>query len=123
MIDPIALSQDLIRCPSITPLNEGALEILEQNLTHLGFACERLDFEGIGNLYARKGSGYPHLCFAGHTDVVPLGDATLWTHAPFQGEVKDGKLWGRGAADMKCAIAAFIGAIEDFVEKNSFQGT
>jgi succinyl-diaminopimelate desuccinylase len=122
MIDPIALSQDLIRCRSITPLNEGALEIVEHHLTSLGFTCERFDFEGIGNLYAHKGSGRPHLCFAGHTDVVPLGEKSLWTHDPFQGEIKDGKLWGRGAADMKCAIAAFISALSSFFESNSCQG-
>jgi len=110
-IDPIKLSQDLIRCPSITPQNEGALEILENKLSTLGFSCERFDFEGICNFYARKGSGSPHLCFAGHTDVVPLGDASLWTHPPFQGEIHDNQLWGRGAADMKCAIAAFVSAL------------
>ena len=122
-MDPIVLSQELIRCASITPQNEGALEVLEKHLTDLGFTCERLDFEDIGNLYARKGSGGPHLCFAGHTDVVPLGEASLWTHDPFQGEIKDGQLWGRGAADMKCAIAVFISALAQFFEKDSFQGT
>ncbi len=110
-IDPVKLSQDLIRCPSITPQNEGALEILETALSSLGFTCERLDFEGICNLYARKGSGTPHFCFAGHTDVVPLGEAALWTHPPFEGQIQDNKLWGRGAADMKCAIAAFVSAL------------
>jgi len=122
-MNPITLSQELIRCPSITPQNEGALEVLEKHLTGLGFTCERLDFEGIGNLYARKGSGHPHLCFAGHTDVVPLGEASLWTHDPFQGEIKDGQLWGRGAADMKCAIAAFISALSRFLKEDPFQGT
>lgn len=110
-MDPIALSQALIRCPSITPLNEGALEVVEAALLPLGFICERFDHEGVGNLYATLGSGAPHLCFAGHTDVVPLGDATLWTCDPFGGEIKDGQLWGRGASDMKCAIACFISAI------------
>ncbi len=119
-IDPIKLSQDLIRCPSITPQNAGALEVLEHALTSLGFACERFDFEGICNLYAKKGSGSPHLCFAGHTDVVPLGDAALWTHPPFQGDIHDGQLWGRGAADMKCAIAAFVSAL---AQHTIFQGT
>jgi succinyl-diaminopimelate desuccinylase len=84
---------------------------VERALKTLGFVCERFDFEGICNLYARKGSGSPHLCFAGHTDVVPLGEAGLWTHDPFQGTIEDGHLWGRGAADMKCAIAAFLGAL------------
>ncbi|HUX80206.1 MAG TPA: succinyl-diaminopimelate desuccinylase [Alphaproteobacteria bacterium] len=122
-IDPVSLSQKLIRCPSVTPKNEGALEILEDSLSALGFTCERFDFEGIVNLYAHKGSGRPHLCFAGHTDVVPVGEATLWAHSPFQGEIKDGQLWGRGSADMKCAIACFISALSGFLEQNSFQGT
>lgn len=122
-IDPIKLSQDLIHCQSITPRNDGALEVLEKALTSLGFACERFDFEGIGNLYAKKGSGSPHLCFAGHTDVVPLGDAKLWQHDPFQGEVQDGQLWGRGAADMKCAIACFVSAIAQAFEDKPFSGT
>src|ERR1700722_16930303 len=122
-MDAISLSQELIRCPSITPQNEGALEVLEKYLISLGFTCERLDFEGIGNLYACKGTGHPHLCFAGHTDVVPIGEGSLWTHDPFRGEIRDGQLWGRGAADMKCAIAAFIKALALFFEKRSFQGT
>ncbi len=114
MIDPIALSQELIRCPSVTPRNEGALEVIERHLVNLGFTCERLDFEGICNLYASKGEGFPHFCFAGHTDVVPIGEKTLWTNDPFEGVIKDGKLWGRGASDMKCAIAAFISALSEF---------
>lgn len=113
-MDPIKLSQDLIRCPSITPHNAGALEIVEKHLISLGFICERLDFEGIANLYAQKGAGRPRLCFAGHTDVVPVGAETLWTENPFEGTIKDGQLWGRGAADMKCAIAAFLSALSDF---------
>ena len=122
-IDPITLSQDLIRCPSITPKNEGALECLEEALTSLGFSCERMDFEGIGNLYAYKGKGHPHLCFAGHTDVVPLGEASLWTHEPFEGIIAEDILWGRGAADMKCAVAAFVGALSCFLKDHSFEGT
>ena len=113
-MDPIKLSQDLIRCPSITPHNAGALEIVEKHLISLGFICERLDFEGIANLYAQKGAGRPRLCFAGHTDVVPVGAENLWTENPFEGTIKDGQLWGRGAADMKCAIAAFLSALSDF---------
>jgi succinyl-diaminopimelate desuccinylase len=113
-MDPIKLSQDLIRCPSITPHNAGALEVVERHLISLDFTCERLDFEGIANLYAQKGNGRPRLCFAGHTDVVPVGAENLWTENPFEGTIKDGQLWGRGAADMKCAIAAFISALSDF---------
>lgn len=122
-MDAINLSQELLRCPSITPHNEGALEAVEKHLTQLGFTCERLDFKGIVNLYASKGSGHPHLCFAGHTDVVPLGDASLWTQDPFKGEVKEDKLWGRGAADMKCAIAAFISAVAEFLQTTPLTGT
>ena len=113
-MDPIKLSQDLIRCPSITPHNAGALEIVEKHLKSLGFSCERLDFQGIANLYAQKGAGRPRLCFAGHTDVVPVGAENLWTEDPFEGTIKDEQLWGRGAADMKCAIAAFLSALSDF---------
>ncbi|MBX9786618.1 MAG: succinyl-diaminopimelate desuccinylase [Alphaproteobacteria bacterium] len=113
-MDPIKLSQDLIRCPSITPHNAGALEIVEKHLISLSFTCERLDFEGIANLYAQKGAGRPRLCFAGHTDVVPVGAENLWTEKPFEGKIKDEQLWGRGAADMKCAIAAFLSALSDF---------
>ena len=122
-MDPIALSQDLIRCPSITPLNEGALEVVERALASLGFACERFDHKGIVNLYATLGAGSPHLCFAGHTDVVPLGDAALWTCDPFAGEIKDGQLWGRGASDMKCAIACFVSAIAAFLRDKQLSGT
>lgn len=118
-MDPVLISQELIRCQSITPQNEGAMEVVETYLKQLGFTCERFDFEGIVNLYAHRGSGRPHLCFAGHTDVVPLGEISLWKHQPFQGEIKDGQLWGRGAADMKCAIAAFISALSDFKAEGS----
>ncbi|MBY0500733.1 MAG: succinyl-diaminopimelate desuccinylase [Alphaproteobacteria bacterium] len=123
MIDPLLLSQKLISCPSITPKNEGALEILEDSLYALGFTCERFDFEGIVNLYAYIGSGHPHLCFAGHTDVVPLGEASLWTHPPFQGVIHNDRLWGRGTADMKCAIACFISALSRFLNEKPFKGT
>ena len=119
--DPVRLAQELIRCPSITPVDAGALDVLERTLSRAGFACHRLPFEEHGtpridNLYARIGSGAPHLCFAGHTDVVPPGDETLWRHPPFAGEIADGVLYGRGASDMKGAIAAFIAAALDYVE-------
>jgi succinyl-diaminopimelate desuccinylase len=111
--DPIALSQALIRCPSVTPADAGALSVLEASLTPLGFACHRQRFEESGmasieNLYARIGTQGPNLCFAGHSDVVPPGDAKLWRHDPFAAVIEDGTLYGRGAADMKSAIAAFI---------------
>jgi succinyl-diaminopimelate desuccinylase len=113
--DPIALSQALIRCPSVTPADGGALGVLEAALGSLGFSVERLHFADadtpdVDNLYARLGSGGANFCFAGHTDVVPVGDADAWTHDPFSGDVIDGNLYGRGAADMKSAIAAFTAA-------------
>ena len=113
--DPIALSQALIRCPSVTPADAGALGVLEAALTPLGFACHRLRFEEAGtaaieNLYARIGTQGPNFCFAGHTDVVPPGDAKLWRHDPFAAVIDNGTLYGRGAADMKSAIAAFVAA-------------
>ena len=111
----VELTQRLIRCPSVTPQEGGALDCLEAELSGLGFACERLPFgEGdsrIDNLFARRGGAGPHLCFAGHTDVVPVGDVAAWTHDPFAAEISDGRLYGRGAADMKSGIAAFIAAI------------
>ena len=111
----VELTQRLIRCPSVTPQEGGALDCLEAELSGLGFACERLPFgEGdsrIDNLFARRGGVGPHLCFAGHTDVVPVGDVAAWTHDPFAAEISDGRLYGRGAADMKSGIAAFIAAI------------
>jgi succinyl-diaminopimelate desuccinylase len=113
--DPAALARALIRCPSVTPEEGGALTLLEKVLNELGFTCHRLVFSEDGtapvdNLYARLGTNAPHLCFAGHTDVVPVGDTSAWTVDPFGGEVRDGCLFGRGASDMKGAIAAFIAA-------------
>ncbi len=110
--DALELAQALIRRPSITPADAGALGVLEEALKSLGFDCHRLRFgEGeaaIDNLYARRGTAGPNFCFAGHTDVVPVGDG--WTREPFAGDVVDGNLYGRGAADMKGAIAAFVAA-------------
>lgn len=114
----MGFAAQLIRCPSITPHEGGALDLLQATLEGLGFTCHRLVFGGEGpnadapvdNLYARIGTEGPNLCFAGHTDVVPPGAADDWTHGPFEGLVEDGVLWGRGAADMKGAIAAFATA-------------
>ncbi len=113
MLDAVALTQDLIRCPSVTPADAGALAVLEAALTPLGFVCHRLRFEQDGtppieNLYARLGTGAPHFCFAGHSDVVPPGDG--WARDPFAATITDGMLHGRGAADMKSALAAFAAA-------------
>jgi succinyl-diaminopimelate desuccinylase len=131
MIDPVALAAELIRRPSVTPQDAGALDVLEQALEPLGFECHRLRFEAAGtapveNLFAKKavGSGR-HFCFAGHTDVVPPGPRENWAQDPFSGMVADGRLYGRGAADMKGAVAAFAAASGRFLEKCSkdFSGT
>ncbi|MCW8914345.1 MAG: succinyl-diaminopimelate desuccinylase [Magnetovibrio sp.] len=119
-IDAIELTQALIQCPSVTPENAGALEVLENALKPLGFACHRLPFSQDGtpdvdNLYARLGASGPNLCFAGHTDVVPVGDEMAWTHPPFGAEIHDGVLYGRGAVDMKTAIACFVSATARFL--------
>ena len=119
-IDALALAQELIRCESVTPRDEGALDILERALASLGFACHRLRFTSEGeaevdNLYARLGSAAPNLCYAGHTDVVPIGERDAWSQDPFAGEVVDNELFGRGAADMKGAIACFIEALSQFL--------
>lgn len=108
--DPLALAQALIRARSVTPADDGAQAVLAAALERLGFVVHRLRFGAIENLFARIGEGRPHLCFAGHTDVVPAGDG--WTADPFAGEVRDGVLFGRGACDMKGAIAAFVAAAE-----------
>ncbi len=107
-IDPVALAQDLIRCPSVTPADAGALDVLQGVLEELGFSCRRLPFGDVDNLYARLGDEAPNFCFAGHTDVVPPGDG--WRHDPFAAEIDGATLYGRGAADMKSAIAAFVAA-------------
>jgi len=111
VIDPVVLTRDLIRRPSVTPADEGAMDVLERALTGLGFHCRRMKFEDIENLYARRGTASPNLCFAGHTDVVPTGSTEAWSSAPFEAEVKDGILYGRGAVDMKGGIAAWVAAV------------
>jgi succinyl-diaminopimelate desuccinylase len=112
-IDPVALAQALIRRPSVTPADEGAMDVLQRQLEALGFHCRRMRFGEIENLYARRGAARPNLCFAGHTDVVPVGDDAAWTAGPFEAEIKDGVLYGRGAVDMKSAIAAFVAAVSN----------
>lgn len=114
-VDPVSLLSDLIRCPSVTPAEGGALTYLERVLAAAGFHVERVTFSAPGtpdveNLYARIGTAAPYLVFAGHTDVVPVGDLSRWSRAPFSGDVADGKVWGRGATDMKGGIAAFMAA-------------
>ncbi|SIO50624.1 succinyldiaminopimelate desuccinylase [Rhodovulum sp. ES.010] len=117
MTDPVALTAELIRCPSVTPSEGGALRLLETRLAAAGFDCHRVDRGGVANLFARWGAkGHPKtLGFNGHTDVVPAGDTAAWTHDPFGAERRDGLLWGRGATDMKSGVAAFVAAAIDFV--------
>jgi succinyl-diaminopimelate desuccinylase len=99
------------------------MDVLEQALAGLGFDCRRMKFGEIENLYARLGTEGPNLCFAGHTDVVPVGDAAAWQAGPFAGEVKDGVLYGRGAVDMKGAIAAFAAAVSARLEAGPIRGS
>ena len=120
-IDPVSTLQSLIRCPSVTPVEGGALDFLEQLLKPHGFACNRLVFsqEGtpdVDNLFARIGNNGPHLCFAGHTDVVPPGDEASWSVPPFAGDIVDGVIYGRGACDMKGSVAAFAAAAVEFAD-------
>jgi succinyl-diaminopimelate desuccinylase len=123
-IDPVDLSQRLIRCPSVTPSEGGALGELQTVLEELGFVCHRLPFSDdntpdVDNLYARLGTSAPNFCFAGHTDVVPVGDAEAWSVDPFAAEIRDGNLFGRGASDMKSSIASFIAATQRFAAEHA----
>ncbi len=110
-----ALACELIARPSVTPQDAGCLDLIADRLRPLGFTLERIDVGGVCNLWARRGTAAPVLCFAGHTDVVPPGPAEAWASPPFAPTVKDGVLYGRGAADMKSSLAAFVTAIERFV--------
>ena len=125
--DPLPLAQDLIRCRSVTPEDGGAIALLARALTSLGFVCTELMFDGGGpkihNLYARLGTTAPNFCFAGHTDVVPPGDVSTWRFDPFAAKVENGTLFGRGAADMKSAIAAFIAAVARSQERHGNRGS
>ena len=121
--DPVEIAQGLIRCTSVTPHEGGALSYLQGVLEPAGFACHRLTMRAPGtpdveNLYARLGTGGPHLCFAGHTDVVPPGDVAAWTRLPFAADIVDGVLYGRGAVDMKGGIACFVAAALGYVQAN-----
>ena len=129
-VDATGLAARMIRCPSVTPADAGALDVLQDSLTGMGFTCQRLPFSEPGaadvdNLFARLGDGSPAFCFAGHTDVVPVGEAGQWQADPFSGEVRDGILYGRGAADMKGAIACFVSAVATFLNggKRSWPGS
>lgn len=123
-VDPADLTARLIRCPSVTPAEGGAIALLADMLTAAGFACTRVDRNGIANLYARWGKAGANKAFGfnGHTDVVPVGDAAAWTHDPFGAVVKDGVMYGRGACDMKSGVAAFVAAAVDFVAETPPDG-
>ncbi|HZZ89464.1 MAG TPA: succinyl-diaminopimelate desuccinylase [Caulobacteraceae bacterium] len=123
MIDPVALSQALIRRPSVTPADAGAMDVVQQALDGLDFECRRMRFGEIENLYARHGLQGPNLCFAGHTDVVPVGEASAWSVDPFEARIDNGMLIGRGASDMKSAIAAFIAAAEGALAAGEVRGS
>src|SRR3954471_7614251 len=118
--DPLIIAQELLRCPSVTPAEGGALRYLESLLKGAGFTVHRMTFSEPGtadieNLYARIGTGAPNIVFAGHTDVVPTGDVMGWKHAPFAGDIADGQLYGRGAVDMKGGIACAVAAALDYL--------
>ncbi|MBL4907922.1 MAG: succinyl-diaminopimelate desuccinylase [Sneathiella sp.] len=121
-LNVIELTQALMRCPSVTPNDAGALNVLQSVLEKIGFECSRLTFSDdntpdVDNLYARIGTGAPNFCFAGHTDVVPPGDLNAWSVDPFDSVIKDGMLYGRGAADMKAAVACFAVASQRHLKK------
>ncbi len=123
LIDAVELTRALIRRPSVTPADAGAMDVVEETLRSLGFACRRMRFGEIENLYARYGTARPNLCFAGHTDVVPVGDAAAWSQDAFAAEVVDGVLIGRGAVDMKSAIAAFAAAAAKAIADGTVSGS
>jgi succinyl-diaminopimelate desuccinylase len=121
--DPVSIARDLLRCPSVTPTEGGALTFLEKTLKAAGFTVHRMTFsepgaDDVENLYARIGTSAPHLTFAGHTDVVPPGDEKAWAHPPFAGAVDNGQLYGRGAVDMKGGIACAVAAMLDHLAAN-----
>ena len=128
-MNEIKIAKDLVRFASVTPLDKGAINYVAKSLKKLGFRCKILEFKEKGtykikNLYAKIGTKKPHLCFAGHTDVVPIGDLKKWSVNPFGGQIKNGVLYGRGIADMKGNIASFISATYEFLKDNkNFNGS
>ncbi|GDX37278.1 succinyl-diaminopimelate desuccinylase [Candidatus Pelagibacterales bacterium] len=122
-ISEVSLAKDLVKCQSVTPKDDGAINVVAKNLKKLGFKCQIMEFQEKGtakikNLYARIGKRSPNFCFAGHTDVVPVGDLKSWTVNPFGGVIKNQKLIGRGVSDMKGSIACFVSAVGEFLKKN-----
>lgn len=122
-MDPVKLTQDLIRFPSITPLNNGCMDYIRHYLESLGFQCHELIYADVTNLYARYGIQEPNLCFVGHIDVVPPGNDIQWTHPPFDGIIHENTLYGRGAVDMKGAIGAFLSACSQIIREENFSGS
>ena len=123
-ISELKLAKELIRRPSITPKDAGTINLLAKNLRSLGFKCQIINFKNIKNLYAKFGKSSPNFCYAGHTDVVPPGNISDWSVNPFKPAVKNNKLIGRGANDMKASIACFVSAVSKFREKNKkFNGS
>ena len=122
-IDPVQLTRDLIRRPSVTPIDAGAMDVLHALLEDMGFVVRRMAFEGIENLYARRGTAGPNLCFAGHTDVVPTGAPEAWSADPFEAELREGVVIGRGAVDMKGGIAAWASAVSRVLSAGDVPGS
>ena len=127
-MEVLELTKSLISCPSVTPKNEGVLDLLEKELSEIGFKCHRYLFSDhntpdVDNLFAKFGNGSPHLCFGGHTDVVPVGDLDSWSYNPFKPTEEDGRIYGRGASDMKSAIGAFVCAARNYVKSSDFSGS
>ena len=121
VINELSLTKELIKIPSVTPIDAGAINLVAKRLKSLGFKCTFLNFKhkntpSIRNLYARLGTSSPNFCFAGHTDVVPTGNPKSWAVGPFSGIVRNGKIYGRGASDMKGGIACFIAAVSEFLK-------
>ena len=129
VINELSLTKELLKIPSVTPVDGGAIALVAKHLKSLGFQCKIFNFQDkntptIKNLYARLGTASPNFCFAGHTDVVPTGNLKLWKVGPFSGAIKQGKIYGRGASDMKGGIACFIAAVSEFLQKNQkFKGS
>ena len=123
-VNELKLAKELIRRPSVTPKDAGTINLLAKNLKSLGFKCQIMNFKNVKNLYAKLGKSAPNFCFAGHTDVVPVGNLKSWSVNPFSGTVKNNKLIGRGANDMKGSIACFMAALSQFKKiKPKFKGT
>ena len=117
-IDTLELAKQLIARPSVTPADAGCLDLLIELLEPAGFVCEKISMGGVDNLWARRGTAQPLVCFAGHTDVVPTGPVEQWDSNPFEPTIRDGVLYGRGASDMKSSLAAFVAALVEFVEQH-----